>query len=64
MCHIRFRSFWKSAQTFIDAIGMENIAATGQDFMSVCLVTDVPDKLIVRCIENIMESDSKLDNSE
>src|SRR5581483_1093908 len=40
------------------------IAPSGQDFVWVGLVAHIPDQLVVRRIEDIMQRDSELDNAE
>src|SRR3989338_6169400 len=50
-----FRAFRKTGDPTFQTVGMKNIAATGKYFVSVCLMANIPNKLIIRGIENIME---------
>ena len=43
--------FRKTADAFVDPVGMEHLAATGQDLVAVSLVVDVPDQLVMGSIE-------------
>src|SRR5262249_16847100 len=40
------------------------VAPAGQDLVGIGLVADVPDQLVVRRIEHVVESDGKLDHAE
>jgi len=50
-----FASFWKTAKTIILPVGNKIIPAARENFMSVGLVTHIPNQLIVGRIKNIME---------
>ena len=43
---------------------MKLIPATGEDLVSVCLMANVPDKLVVWCIKNVVQGDGQLNNPE
>src|SRR4051812_21289025 len=51
---LTFGPFWKAAESIIFSVGMEIIPATGKNFVTICLVTYVPDKLISGGIKDIM----------
>src|SRR5690242_3496869 len=59
-----FRSFWKSRQATIQPVGMEFVAPPSEDFMPICLMANVPHKLVVGGIENVMQSHRKLNNAQ
>ena len=46
------------------AIGLELIAPAGQYFVSVGLVSDVPDEFVVRGIEDVVNGDGQFDDAE
>ena len=43
---------------------MKKLPAAGQDLMSVCLMTHIPDNFIIRSTEDIMKGDSKFHNTQ
>src|SRR5262245_29897228 len=49
-----FTSFREPAQALILSIGDKVVTATGENFVSICLVTDIPNELVVRCVVYIM----------
>src|ERR1019366_1253775 len=59
-----FTAFWEPADAAIFAVGMKNTAAACEYFMPVCLVAYVPNKLVIRRIEYIMQGNSKFHNAE
>ena len=40
------------------------VAAAGQDFVRISLVSNVPDQLVRRRVEHVMQRDGKLDNAQ
>ena len=54
------RPFGKAAEAIIFAIGGEFVPASGEDLVSVSLVTYVPYQLVIRGVENIMEGRRQL----
>ena len=40
------------------------ISAAGEQLVRVALMADVPDELIVRCVEDMMQRDGQLDDAE
>ena len=50
-----FRRFGKSADSTIFSVGMKNIPSAGKDFVTVGLVTHIPDNLVIGCIENMVQ---------
>ena len=40
------------------------VAPSGENFMGITLVTDVPNQAVIRGIENMMQGDRKLDNAQ
>ncbi len=61
---IAFRSFQETAQAPELADGMHPVFSAGQNFMRVGLMTHIPDKFIVRCIENIMKRYRQFNGAE
>src|SRR5678815_401086 len=59
-----FAPFWKTADTTIFAICVEIIFSACKDFMAVCLVSNIPYKLIIWGIKDIMKGYRKLHHSE
>ena len=43
---------------------MKSLLASGQDLVGIGLVANIPDDLIIRCIENIMDGDSQFNGSK
>ena len=50
-----FAALWESTQATVLAVGMKPIAASGQNFVAVRLVADVPHQLVFRGVERIMQ---------
>ena len=59
-----FGAFGKPAQSLLYSVGMEFGSPAGQDFMSIGLVSYIPDKLIVRGIEDIVQGNSHFYHAE
>ena len=51
-----FASFWKTTQSFILPVSEKIIAAACENFMAISLVTNIPNQLVIRSIENIVKS--------
>jgi hypothetical protein len=54
----------KAADALVLAIGMKLCLASGKDLVSVGLVSDIPDYLVIWSIIHIMEGNGKLYHSE
>ena len=54
----------ETADTAQFAIGVELSAPTGNNFVCVGLVSDVPDYFVMRSVVDVVESDSKFDGAE
>ena len=61
---LRFIASKEAGESAVLFDRMKLVAASGQDLVCVGLVSDVPDKTIVRRIENVMHRDRKLDGPE
>ena len=59
-----FVSFRKTTNAFVNAVGMENFPSTSQDFVSVSLMANIPNQLIIRRIEYIMKCYGQFDNTQ
>ena len=44
--------------------GADTLAAPGQNFMGVRLMTDVPDNAVFRCVKNIVQRNGQFDYAE
>ena len=61
---LAFASFGKTAKAFVFTVGNKIIPATCEDLMPVSLVTDIPYKLVVRGIIDIMQRYRKLHHTQ
>ena len=59
-----FRTLGEARKAAALAQGADPVTATGQDLVRIALVPDVPDELVGRRIENIMDGRRKLDHAE
>ena len=59
-----FGFFRKAAYAFILAQGMELLLAAGNEFVSVCLMADVPDQFISRRIEYMVQGQGQFNYSQ
>ena len=50
----------KTRKSAHGTVGMEGVSPAGKDFVSVGLVTYIPEQLVVRGIENIVQRDGEL----
>ncbi len=50
-----FAAFGKAADALVFPVGVKYIAASGQNFMSVCLMPHIPHELVKRGIEHIVK---------
>ncbi len=46
------------------AQGADAVAPPGQDLVRICLMADVPDELVIRGVEHLMQSDGELDHAK
>ena len=44
--------------------GMQELAAAGEHFVRICLMTHVPHEPVVRRVENVMQRHGELDRAE
>src|SRR5207247_1350544 len=51
-------------KTAVLADGWKPVSATGEDLVGVCLVTDVPENLVARRVEQAMKGDGELTSAE
>lgn len=42
----------------------DTVTTAGQDLVRICLMTDIPDQMIERCIVNIVQSDRQFDDPQ
>jgi len=61
---LAFRALGKTADAVELAQRMELGTASREDLVGVGLMPDVPDNLVVRGVENVMEGDGQLDDSQ
>src|SRR5450759_3483018 len=54
----------KPADAFVHPVGMKNILPACKDLMCISLVADIPDDLIERSIEYIMDSNGKFNRTQ
>ena len=54
----------ETAETAIRAYGWEKVATTGDDFVSVGLMADIPDELVVGSIEDVVEGEGEFDSAK
>src|ERR1700746_2979966 len=59
-----FRTFRETAYSFVDTIGVKILSSPGKDLVPVRLVAHIPNQLIIRCIENIMQCNCQLNNTQ
>ena len=56
--------FGKAAESLVDALGVKRLSAFRQDFVTVGLVPHIPDNLIFRGVEDVMQGDGQLDHAQ
>ncbi|GHE47751.1 hypothetical protein GCM10019059_03120 [Camelimonas fluminis] len=56
--------FGEAGEAINLAQGADAVAPSGQDFVRIGLVADVPDNAVVRRVEDIMEGDGQLDHAK
>ncbi len=54
----------ESGETAALAKGADAVAATGEDLVRIGLVADVPDELVLRRVEHMVQGDRQLDDAE
>ena len=54
----------EAAEALVHAVGVEGVTTARQDFVSVGLVSDVPDDLVLRGVEDVMEGDRQLHHAQ
>ena len=57
-------SFRKTRYSALDPIGMKGIPSPCQNLVSVGLVPDIPDELIIRSVKNIVQCDGQFDDTQ
>ena len=57
-------AFREGRQPAVFPDGMQPVAAPGEDLVPVGLVAHIPHQPVVRCIENIMQSNRQLDRAQ
>ena len=61
---LTFRTLRKTCQPVGLSHAVHLSPAAGEDFMGIGLVTYIPDNAIVRCIVDMVQSDSELDHAQ
>ena len=61
---IRFRAFREAGKATAGAYRPDAVAAAGQNFVWVGLVADVPNQLVGRGVEDMVERDGQLDDAK
>ena len=64
MIVLRFSSFGVSGQTFVLANGLEPFGTSGDQFVGVSLVADIPDKAVLSEIKKVVQSESQFDRAK
>src|SRR5690606_6763837 len=59
-----FATSWKPGNAAVHAVGMEHIPPPGKDFVSVCLMPDVPHQKVAGRIKNVVKGYRKLDHPQ
>jgi hypothetical protein len=59
-----FSSFGKPAEATVFAVGGKIIPSAGKDFMTISLMTNVPNQLIVRSIEYIVKGNRQFNDAQ
>ena len=54
----------ETAKTAIRAYGWEKVATTGDDFVGVGLVADIPDEFVVGGVEDVVEGEGEFDSAK
>ena len=54
----------ETGQSAALAHGADAVAPAGQDLVRIGLMADVPDQLVVRGVEDVMQGDGQLDHAE
>src|SRR5208282_776049 len=54
----------KAIQPTGGAYGVELLPASGEQFMDVRLMADIKQKVVFRCVEDIVQGDGQLDNTQ
>jgi len=55
MYHIRFLPFREARNALVKPVGMKNVPAASKDLVPIRLMANVPNKLIVRRIKNVVQ---------
>ena len=64
-CVVRaFTDAGEASNTPMLTQGVELIAASGQQFMCICLVSDIPDDPVLRGVKHVVKCNGKLDHSQ
>jgi hypothetical protein len=61
---LTFGTLGKTGNALIYSVGMKKFAAAGKNFMSVGLMTYVPNQLIVGSIENVVQGNGKFNHTQ
>ena len=59
-----FIALWKTRHAIQLAQGMHLVAATGENFVRIGLMTHVPHQSVVRGVENVMQGNGQLDGAK
>ena len=59
-----FRYLRETADSSVDTFGFELFFAAGEYFMGIRLMSDVPNKIVVRGVEDIMKRNSQFYDSQ
>src|SRR5690606_35550370 len=59
-----FTSPGKTADAFVNAVGVKHFPSAGEDFVAVCLVAYIPHQLVERRVENVMQRHGKFHYTE
>src|SRR5258708_4423102 len=61
---LAFAAFGKSADAFVNPVGMKICSSACQNFMPICLVAHIPYQLIIGSIKNVVNSNGQFNNSQ
>ncbi len=59
-----FTDFGETADTLVLPQGMEILASTGNHFVGISLMPDIPDQPVMRCIKDVMKGEGQLDDTK
>ena len=59
-----FAHFRESADPFVHPVGMKTVPPPGADLVRIGLMPHIPDQLVIRRVENIMDCDSEFDGAQ